>query len=379
MFKMPERITLDNAAAFESELLEAQPETLDAAELTYISSVGLRVLLKLFKKIGKKPVIENVSPEVYEIFEATGFIDLAEIHKRIREVSIEGLEVLGHGSNGDVYRLDDERIIKVYNAPWLRGKPDKAKGESEISREVFKSGISTAISFDIVKCGENYAAIYEIIKGRTLGEEISDHPEKLEDMIALLAEAGRQLHHTKASPEYFPDILKKFKSDGKKLDNIWKDDAEKEKWAALADAIPHRQNMVHTDFHYDNVMVQNNEPVLIDVGGICAGHPVFDFMTMYLRATRPGLAATRFPAETEKKIFDIYIDRYFEGRLNEENKKLLLKVFEWIGNNVLLVIGIKKSAFKDDKVLRSMAESILSIEPDELKSAFDVLDKELFV
>ena len=34
--------------------------------------------------------------------------------KPIREVSVEGCEVLGRGGNGAVYRLDDETIVKEY-------------------------------------------------------------------------------------------------------------------------------------------------------------------------------------------------------------------------------------------------------------------------
>ncbi len=34
--------------------------------------------------------------------------------KELREISVEGCELLGKGGNGAVYRLDDEKIVKVY-------------------------------------------------------------------------------------------------------------------------------------------------------------------------------------------------------------------------------------------------------------------------
>ena len=34
--------------------------------------------------------------------------------KPMREISIEGCELLGRGGNGEVYRLDPETIVKVY-------------------------------------------------------------------------------------------------------------------------------------------------------------------------------------------------------------------------------------------------------------------------
>ena len=53
--------------------------TLDFAELTYISSMGLRVLLQAYKTMTEKKrklVIRNMGEAVREVFEMTGFINL---------------------------------------------------------------------------------------------------------------------------------------------------------------------------------------------------------------------------------------------------------------------------------------------------------------
>jgi anti-sigma B factor antagonist len=52
---------------------------LDFSGLTYISSVGLRVLLqakKVFKKDNRKLTIKNMNETVREVFEMTGFLKL---------------------------------------------------------------------------------------------------------------------------------------------------------------------------------------------------------------------------------------------------------------------------------------------------------------
>lgn len=53
----------------------------DFASLEYISSAGLRVLLSAQKIMNKqgKMAIQNVSEEVMEIFEVTGFSDILTI------------------------------------------------------------------------------------------------------------------------------------------------------------------------------------------------------------------------------------------------------------------------------------------------------------
>ena len=56
---------------------------LDLNNLDYISSAGLRVLLSAQKVMNKqgKMVIRNVKPEIMEIFEVTGFVDILTIEE----------------------------------------------------------------------------------------------------------------------------------------------------------------------------------------------------------------------------------------------------------------------------------------------------------
>ena len=53
----------------------------DADKLNYISSAGLRFLLKFRKVSQKKFLIENVSKDVYEIFDMTGLTKFFDVRK----------------------------------------------------------------------------------------------------------------------------------------------------------------------------------------------------------------------------------------------------------------------------------------------------------
>ena len=54
---------------------------LDFAEVEYISSAGLRVLLMAHKTMSRKKgmTLKNVGPEIMEIFDVTGFSDILTI------------------------------------------------------------------------------------------------------------------------------------------------------------------------------------------------------------------------------------------------------------------------------------------------------------
>ena len=100
------RIDANNAPKGEADIADALAKNpgavpeFDASELQYISSAGLRVLLKFRKKFGKKLDVLNVSGDVYDIFSVTGFTELLNVRKRLREISIEGCPVIGGGGSG---------------------------------------------------------------------------------------------------------------------------------------------------------------------------------------------------------------------------------------------------------------------------------------
>ena len=51
----------------------------DLADLEYVSSAGLRVILMVQKNMKGNFVLKNVKPEIMEIFEITGFADILAI------------------------------------------------------------------------------------------------------------------------------------------------------------------------------------------------------------------------------------------------------------------------------------------------------------
>ena len=81
------RLDTTTAPQLEAELKTAiegvKALTFDMAKLAYISSAGLRVLLKAQKAMNKQGsmTIKNAGPEILEIFEVTGFDEILNIEK----------------------------------------------------------------------------------------------------------------------------------------------------------------------------------------------------------------------------------------------------------------------------------------------------------
>jgi serine/threonine-protein kinase RIO1 len=53
------------------------------------------------------------------------------------------------------------------------------------------------------------------------------------------------------------------------------------KLISLIEAVPKQNTLMHGDYHTNNVMVQNGEPLLIDMDTLCMGHPVFELGSMF--------------------------------------------------------------------------------------------------
>lgn len=276
------QIDTANAAAVEesiNSLIRGEELTLlvlDAQNLRYISSAGLRILLRVLKS-GKKLKMVNVSSEVFEILEVTGFSELITVEKAFREVSIEGCEIIGQGSNGVVYRLNQETIVKVYrNADAL----NEMQREREISRKAFVLGIPTAIPYDVVRVGDKFGTVYELLNARSITKLILAEPEKLDEFVTVFVDTLKLIHNTAVQPGQFPDM--------KTVALDWADflkghipDDQQKKLYGLISAVPDHGYMLHGDYHSNNVLVQNGEPLLIDMDTLCVGHPVFELASTF--------------------------------------------------------------------------------------------------
>lgn len=277
------RIDSTNASAVEREIeaiRAANPADgliLDLDDLVYISSAGLRVVLRLRKEVPTLKLV-NASSEVYEIFDMTGFTEMVTVEKAYRKLSIEGCEVIGQGSNGKVYRLDADTIVKVYfDADAL---PDIQR-ERELARKAFVLGIPTAIPYDVAKVGDSYGSVFELLNAKSFAKLIVEEPENKDKYIEMDVDLLKKIHATEVKPGDMPN-MKEVALKWAKFLHGHLPDRDYEKLVALIEAVPENYHMMHGDYHVKNVMMQNGEVLLIDMDTLCYGDPVFEFASIFL-------------------------------------------------------------------------------------------------
>jgi len=76
------RLDTNTSEEFEKVIdsLEKTNVVLDLSQLDYISSSGLRCILRLYKSTKELKVL-NPNDMVYEVFEITGFVDFLDIER----------------------------------------------------------------------------------------------------------------------------------------------------------------------------------------------------------------------------------------------------------------------------------------------------------
>lgn len=322
------RVDSSNATQLGAELDALRSEyegyqfILNAEQMPYISSAGLRVLLKLCKQQGNSLKITHVSTELYEILELTGFSNILDVEKAFRKVSVEGCPSIGEGGYGRVYRLNGDTIVKVYHDD---ASLDDIRMEQEYSRKAFLAGIPTAIPFDIVDCDGCYGLIYELIDAKTLSATIKEDPSDLDTYARKWAELLKTLHSAEVEPGTLTDVKDIF-HDWTRRAASYLTEEEVSKMHALIDRMPDANTLVHGDAHVKNIMMQQDELVLIDMASICVGHPIFDLSGIYLTHMMAGPyceVSLGLPQEICETLFIKMIHYYFNIPMEESVDYLL--------------------------------------------------------
>ncbi len=249
---------------------------LDFNSVTYISSAGLRIILKL-KKLYNNVSVINVNLEVYDILSMTGFTNILEVKKALQEISVDGCDIIGEGFAGTVYRISNDTIIKVFknetNIPNI-------ERELKLAKEAFILGIPTAISFDVVKVKDKYGVRFEMLDATSLRDLFRDNPDRFDELVKKYAELLKIINTTESNDENLPSTkaswLNKIEFIKEYLDNN-----DYLKMKKLIEGIDERITLIHGDCHIKNILSQKDDLLLIDMDTLSRGHPIFELAAIY--------------------------------------------------------------------------------------------------
>ena len=359
-----------NAAEF-GEALAAFPGgadtvVLDAAELNYISSAGLRVILGLKKRCGSIPFrIINAGSDVMEVFNMTGFSEIMDITPACRKINIEGCEVIGRGACGECYRIDDETIIKLYyenaDLAWI-------EHEKALAKKAFVMGIPTAISYDIVEANGRKGVVYELIRSKTLGELMRADRNDTDKYVALYADICKKVGSIHTTDPEIPSFKEANRADIANITGLT--EGELEYLHRFLDLVPDGDTCIHGDLNINNIMVQDGECCLIDMGELSVGIPMFDLsritFSMFYANSAPGTYNSFYKMQSEEvdEIYHKFFGCYFGCDTVEEAEKAdpqvkWLHPLAWFRCCTSMLKGDRWGAEMREKALRILHEKLI--------------------
>lgn len=346
------RIDSNNIARIEKEIMDEMANwvdinvTFDALNLNYISSAGLRVLLKVRKKL-KKPVrITNVSDEVFDILDVTGFTQMLDVERMMRTISIRGCKKISSAINGEIFQLSEDEMIKVYGGGVSL---EEIKKERSYSQTAMIAGIPTLIPYDVVKCESGYGLVFEKAEMHSLGYAIVHDPKRMPQLAEQFADFLKELHSTEIVGNALPDIKDRYREWIGMLKDA--DDARIAAFSNIISSIPDSDKYVHGDINLNSVMIRDGEMLVLDMAGSAHGSAIFDLQGLFaslvaIERTDEGYCRRTYGVNS--RVCIAFWNTFFRKYMNNKEQEInamneLLSKYYVLKQRILLKLENKNS------------------------------------
>ena len=284
---LEDNITKENSSSLGKLILDTATKTpqlllkFDLSNLNGISSAGIHMLINIKNSLKNQPNIklENVTEDIYNIFNTTGLTELFDIEQEYKKFKMDNLEQVGKGANSKVLKLDEDKVIKVFSKN--SNLDIVIRNEKKMTKKAFLCGIPTPLTYDIVHVGDCYGLIYEYLDAKDLIKIMEEDKAHLVDYIKQFTQLMKHMHSIEIDSSKLNDLrslaLRLFPSLKGKVLN----DEDYEKVKKIYENIPDKKTFVHGDCHPGNVMVKNGKMYFIDLAAAGVGHHINDLMGMY--------------------------------------------------------------------------------------------------
>ena len=196
-------------------------------------------------------------------------------------INLEDWRQVGEGGNGKTYvnPAAPGEILKVNNA--RLSTLEAVEQEYNISKAVASLGISVPEMYHIVRVGNAYGTISQLIKGKkSLSRICQEEPERTEEMARLLCQKGKELFATPCKTDFFPSRKGQALLAIEKASFVSK--KNKKTIQAFIESIPESTGCSHGDFQTGNIIKAGEDYYWIDLDRFAYGDPMFDIGHLFL-------------------------------------------------------------------------------------------------
>jgi len=233
------------------------------------------------------------------------------------------------GNTAKIY-LHKNRIVKVFKdyLPEL-----ESSNEANKQKYAYSCGLSVPKILDVTEIDGKQAIIMEYIKGKTMGDILSENMEQAEYYMNISVDIQQKIHLVVA--DSLEPMTEKLKRQIESVNNL--DNRQKSALIQKIDTMTFENRLCHGDYHLFNLIMSDNNVTILDWVDSSAGDIRADVYRTYL-----------LYLQFSKELADMYLRLYCEksGLLKDE-------VFQWAP----IIAGARLS----ESVLSENSERLIDI------------------
>jgi len=233
------------------------------------------------------------------------------------------------GNTAKIY-LHKNRIVKVFK-DYL--PESESSNEANKQKYAYSCGLSVPKILDVTEIDGKQAIIMEYIKGKTMGDILSENMEQAEYYMNISVDIQQKIHLVVA--DSLEPMTEKLKRQIESVNNL--DNRQKSALIQKIDTMTFENRLCHGDYHLFNLIMSDNNVTILDWVDSSAGDIRADVYRTYL-----------LYLQFSKELADMYLRLYCEksGLLKDE-------VFQWAP----IIAGARLS----ESVLSENSERLIDI------------------
>ena len=192
--------------------------------------------------------------------------------EEVKTIDISGLHPFALGNTGECYRLDEDKILKLY---FDKSRLPRILAEKKNAVSLLRNDIPTAISYDVVSADDRIGIIFEMIDAKNVSETIVADGSQAAPLGRDVARLAREIHRHIDTDGQFDLRATQFARYSTESLTYVGEEARQRIYRVL-DELDSYVNYVHGDFHPNNILVRKDGLYLIDLAGFCHGCPAYD-------------------------------------------------------------------------------------------------------
>jgi tRNA A-37 threonylcarbamoyl transferase component Bud32 len=218
-------------------------------------------------------------------------------------------QLIGKGRTAEVYRCDNERVVKLFR----EGFPESLINYEFKANSIAQQSISNVpVVYEKFTHGERTGLLYEFVPGPNLSEMIFSKPSKALSLTTEFAQLHAKIHEIKA-----PELRTQKEYIRNNIESADVLDSNR-KTAILEylDRLPSGQSLCHFDYHFENIICSSRGLFVIDWmnavrGSACADAARTRHILRYSVPTgKPSLMKRRIIRIFRKAVTKRYVKEY---------------------------------------------------------------------